>query len=212
MSAMERSRTSVFEGWPLVWICFVIAVGSLTVVALVHGLAEEALRSGLRITARLAAVVFTLVFAASSLNALFRTAWSKWLLRNRRYLGLGFGVIHLSHAALIVSLAAAYPVSFQATTDAVGLIGGSLGYVFVVLMMATSFDSAVRLLGRCRWQVLHKVGMYVLWGIFVFSYAPRVVMAPEYLPLLLMLLAAFALRVVVFFRQRRQLARRERAA
>jgi sulfoxide reductase heme-binding subunit YedZ len=207
---MERSRTSAFGGWPVVWVCLVITVGSLTLTALAHGTGEEALRSGLRITARLAAVVFTLVFAASSLNALFRTAWSKWLLRNRRYLGLGFGVIHLGHGVLIILLAALHPVSFQATTDAVGLIGGSVGYVFVLLLMATSFDGAVRLLGRRRWQALHKTGVYVLWGIFVFSYAPRAALAPRYIPLVSILLAAFVLRVVVFFRQRQQAARRER--
>ena len=200
---MERSRTSAVEGWPLVWVFVAITVGSLTLTALAQGTGEEALRSGLRTTARLGAPLFSLVFAASSLNALFHTAWSKWLLRNRRYLGLGFGVIHLGHGVLIVLLAALYPVSFQATSDAVGLIGGSIGYVFIILMMATSSDGAVRLLGRRRWQALHKTGMYVLWGIFVFSYAPRAALAPRYIPIVLILLAAFAVRVVVFFRQRK---------
>jgi methionine sulfoxide reductase heme-binding subunit len=199
---MERSRTSALAGWPLVWVFFAITVGSLAATALVHGTGEDALRSGLRTTARLGALVFSVVFAASSLNALFRAAWSKWLLRNRRYLGLGFGVIHLGHGVLIVLLAALYPVSFQATTDAVGLIGGSIGYVFVILMMATSFDGAVRLLGRRRWQALHKIGMYVLWGIFVFTYAPLAALAPQYIPLAALVLAAFAVRLVAFFRQR----------
>ena len=200
---MARSRTSALEGWPLVLVFLAITVGSLTLTALAQGTGEDALRSGLRTTARLGAIVFSLVFAASSLNALFRTAWSRWLLRNRRYLGLGFGVIHLGHGALILLLAALHPVSFQATTDAVSLIGGSIGYVFVILMMATSSDGAVRLLGRRRWQALHKTGMYVLWGIFVFSYAPRAALAPRYIPIVLILLAAFAVRVVVFFRRRK---------
>jgi sulfoxide reductase heme-binding subunit YedZ len=200
---MARSRTSALEGWPLVLVFLAITVGSLTLTALTHGTGEDALRSGLRTTARLGAIVFSVVFAASSLNALFRTAWSRWLLRNRRYLGLGFGVIHLGHGALIVLLAVLHPVSFQASTDAVGLIGGSVGYVVVILMMATSFDGAVRLLGRRRWQALHKVGMYVLWGIFVFTYAPLAALAPRYIPFALIVLAAFAVRVVVFFRQRK---------
>ena len=200
---MARSRTSALEGWPLVLVFLAIAVGSLTLTALAQGTGEDALRSGLRTTARLGAIAFSLVFATSSLNALFRTDWSRWLLRNRRYLGLGFGVLHLSHGALILLLAALHPVSFLASVDAVGLIGGSIGYVAVILMIATSFDGAVRWLGRRRWQVLHKAGMYVLWGIFVFTYAPLAFLAPRYIPFLLILLAALAVRIVVFFRRRK---------
>jgi sulfoxide reductase heme-binding subunit YedZ len=204
---MERSRTPAVGGWALVWLALVITLGALALTAVVLGTGEEALRSGLRTTARLAAVLFSLVFAASALNTLFRAAWSKWLLRNRRHLGLAVGVIHLGHASLIILLAILHPVSFQATSDAVGLIGGSIGYVFVVLMMATSSTAAVRLLGHRTWQALHKTGMYVLWAIFVFSYAPRAVMAPAYIPLLSLLLAAFALRVVAFTRRRRHAVR-----
>jgi DMSO/TMAO reductase YedYZ heme-binding membrane subunit len=203
---MERSRSAV-GGWTLVWISLAITLGSLALTALVLGTGEEALRSGLRTTARLGAVVFSVVFAASALNTLFRAAWSKWLLRHRRHLGLGFGVIHLGHGVLIILLAVLHPVSFWATTDAVGLIGGSVGYVFVVLMMLTSSTGAVRLLGHRRWLALHKTGMYVLWGIFVFSYAPRAVMAPAYIPLVALLLAPFALRIAASARRRRYVVR-----
>jgi sulfoxide reductase heme-binding subunit YedZ len=209
---MARSRTSALEGWPIVLVFLAIAAGSLTLTALTQGTGEEALRSGLRTTARLGAIVFAVVFAASSLNALFRTAWSRWLLRNRRYLGLGFGVIHLGHGALILLLAALHPVSFQASADAVGLIGGSFGYVVVLLMMATSFDGAVRWLGRRRWNALHKAGMYVLWGIFVFTYAPLAFLAPRYIPFLAIVLAALGVRIVAFFRQRKSRAMREHTA
>lgn len=200
---MERSRTSAVGGWTLVWISLAITLGALALTAFVLGTGEEAIRSGLRTTARLGAVVFSVVFAASALNTLFRAAWSKWLLRNRRHLGVGFGVIHLGHGALIVLLAMLHPASFWASTDAVGLIGGSVGYVFTALMMATSSTAAVRLLGHRPWQTLHKTGMYVLWGIFVFSYAPRVVPAPAYAPLLALLLGALALRIVASARRRR---------
>jgi sulfoxide reductase heme-binding subunit YedZ len=200
---MERARTFPLAGWRLVWACLAVTAGSLALTVFVHGTDEDALRSGLRTTARLAALVFSLTFATSSLNALFRADWSRWLLRNRRYLGLGFGVVHLGHGALIILLAALYPVSFQATTDAVGLIGGSVGYLFVLLMMATSSDNAVQWLGRRRWRALHKLGMYVLWGIFMFTYVPRAVVAPAYIPLALLLLAAWGLRVAAFFRRRR---------
>ena len=59
------------------------------------------------------------------------------------------------------------------------------------------------MLGRRKWQALHKTGMYVLWGIFVFSYAPLAALAPRYIPFASILLAAFAVRVVVFFRRRK---------
>lgn len=199
---MEHAQASRGGRPALVRLCLAVTAAALALTVLVLGTGEEALRSGMRTTARLAVVVFSLVFAASSLNALFRAAWSKWLLRNPRSLGLGFGVFQLAHGVLIVLLAALHPASFWADADPLGLIGGSVGYVFLLLLMATSSGGAVRVLGRRAWQALHKSGVYVLWGIFMFTYVPLALMSPAYIPLAALLVAAFAARLVVFFRRR----------
>ena len=117
-------------------------------------------------TARLAAAIFLLAFLASTLARLHPAA--RILVRNRRYLGLAFAVVHLTHG-LLVYLWARDPAVI---VDPVTLIGGGLAYGFVVLMAATSNDRSQRALGRW-WSRLHWVGSYYVWFIFLFTFAGR---------------------------------------
>ncbi|MCW5954891.1 MAG: hypothetical protein KIT69_21760, partial [Propionibacteriaceae bacterium] len=69
---------------------------------------------------------------------------------------------------------------------------------------ATSFDGAVAWLGRRRWQLLHRTGMYYLWLIFAISYLPRALIESAWYAIPAgALLAALALRFAVYRRQRR---------
>ena len=54
-------------------------------------------------TADVAFILFALAFAASSLARLLPNAGTRFLLRNRRYLGLGFAMVHFTHLALVLS-------------------------------------------------------------------------------------------------------------
>ncbi|ACY16692.1 ferric reductase-like transmembrane domain-containing protein [Haliangium ochraceum] len=186
------------------WIWLSLAFDLVLIAAIVFGDAasEDALRSGLRITARVGVVIFALTFAVSALNSLYRAAWSKALLRRRRALGLSFGVVHLGHGALILALMALYPESIFPETELGTFIGGGLGYVAVLVMMATSTDSAVRRLGHRRWQRLHRVGMYILWVVFVFTYLGLATVSPAFAAPLILLLAAYGLRVLAALRRR----------
>jgi hypothetical protein len=84
---------SVLSGWRLTWILVIaIAVGSATAAAIVGGV--DGANLGIRITARTSAVLFLLAFTASSLYQLWPTPTTKWIRRNRRYLGVGFAGSH----------------------------------------------------------------------------------------------------------------------
>ncbi len=191
-------------GWRLT--LAIAAVSALVVagVLVVYGAGELGLRVGIRTTARLGVILFSVTFAASALNSLYRSRWSKWLLRNRRYLGVGFAAIHLQHAALIVALASAHTESFLATTSMTSIIGGSVGYLWLAAMVATSFDRTAAAIGRRAWIVLHRSGMYVIWAIFVFSYLGVSLVKPGYAVLLVLLLAAYGMRVAAALRRRRR--------
>jgi DMSO/TMAO reductase YedYZ heme-binding membrane subunit len=69
-------------------------------------------------------------------------------------------------------------------------------------MAITSFDRTTAWLGRRRWRQLHLVGMYAIFGIFVFSYAPRFARSAQYAAYTLLCLGAFALRIVAWQRRR----------
>jgi DMSO/TMAO reductase YedYZ heme-binding membrane subunit len=189
----EPTPRSLVEGWPLVgWSA--LALGTLCALLLAgHGAGEEGLRLVIRVTARTSLALFLPAFAASSLRRLWRSDLSAWLLRNRRQVGVSFAVSHALHLAAILALAARFPERFDA--NAVTLVGGSIGYVFVAAMAATSSDAAVRRLGARRWRLLHRTGLWVLFAIFASNYLAAPFVDPRYAPAALAVLAALGVRI-----------------
>lgn len=174
-----------------------VAVAALTAVVLaVHGVGEAGVRAGLRWTARASFVLFVPTFAASALVALRPSPSSKWLLRNRRYLGLGLAVSHGVHTVFIALYAArhGYPIGSQA----VALVGLAL----LAAMAATSTDRARRRLGRRAWRALHRAGMYLLAIIFATTYAGIALERPWFAPFVIALAFAWGLRVAAWVRRR----------
>lgn len=201
------TRKQRFADWALVGCSAVVVLLLVAAVFALLGVGEPGLRSGIRVTARTSVALFLAAFVASACAALLPSPISKWLLRNRRALGVSFAVSMGVHGALIVALWQTHRESFLASVAPATLLGGGAGFVLIALMAATSFDRTAALLGRRAWKVLHTVGMYYLWVVFAFSYMPRV-HAPPYALLFALLLLALGLRLVATvrrLRRRRQL-------
>ncbi len=190
------ARSSWREGWPLLGTAS-LALAAMTVVVLgMAGTDEAGVRMLIRATARSSIALFLLAFSASSLRRVWRSDASAWLLRNRRQIGVSFAVSQAIHLAAIVALARGWPDSYSGGVDPATVYGGSLGYVFLAAMTATSFDRSAAWLGRRSWRRLHLTGSWVLWVIFFVSYAGRVATgALGHLPLVVALLAVVGLRV-----------------
>src|SRR5690606_37151534 len=94
---------------------------------------------------------------------------TRWLKRNRRYMGLSFALAHFLHLGAIV----AYFASIGEMPDVVTIIGGGGAYVFIALLALTSNDWSVRKLGPKAWRRLHLVGISYVWLIFMNSYIGR---------------------------------------
>jgi hypothetical protein len=192
-----RSR-GAFEGWPLVgWTA--LGVGALVAgMVATSGLGEASLRAIVRATARIAVVLFSLAFAASSLRKLWRNAATAWIRRNRRQLGVSFAVAQTFHLAAIIALCVELtPRVFFASVGTFFLAGGSLGFAFTYAMAATSFDRSAAWLGPRRWKLLHTVGGYDLAAIFAFTYAPApFVHGLTYLPFALISVGVLVLRAL----------------
>jgi hypothetical protein len=133
------------------------------------GTVEESLRRAIRWTARTSLVLFLAAFLASALRHRRPGACTRWLVQNRRYVGLSFAWSHLLHLLAIVALARWAPQAF-ADVPGVTLVFGGGGFVVVALLAATSNDAAVAWLGQARWSRLHRAGLYYLWFIFAFTY------------------------------------------
>lgn len=208
MPTAPDTRIKAFEGWRLLCLlAALITLGTLALVFLAGG-DVAAVRLAIRNTARSSLLLFLLAFGASALHRVWRGAWTGWLLRNRRYLGLGFVVSHLTHAAVVASFAVMAPAQFHELTQPAAFILGGTTYVFILLLAATSFDRTAAWLGPRRWRVLHLVGTHMIWLNFLISEGRRAPQDPRYWGFVVPLLAVMALRLYA----RRARARRPLAA
>ena len=169
VARMARDADRSIERW--------LVLGAATIaVAVEVALSGSDLRALIRVTARTSAVWFTLAFVARPLTSL-RAPGAKWLLRNRRYLGLAMGISHTAHLVAIVLVARREGSIFWNKLSTATLIGGGFGYLLLAAMVATSWDGAQAWLGRRRWRALHLTGMWTFWLIFTLAYPPLLLAA-----------------------------------
>lgn len=154
----------------------------------------EGVRRLIRLTARTSLGLFLLAFTASAVAQRWPGEATRWQLRNRRHLGLGFAVSHGVHLAAIVAYAQLDPAGFRAATTLGNFVSGGLAYAVIVLMSASSNAAAVAWLGAVRWRRLHTAGVYYLWVSFMITFGKRLPMSPWYALPLVLLLMALALR------------------
>ena len=193
---MTTYRQNWFEGWRL-FALLALALTALCIwIAGMRGFEVEGVRMVIRFTARTSLLFFCLAFSAAALARLWPNAWTKWLRRNRRYLGVTFAASHALHGIAIGCFALIDPVAYAAATSASSYIFGGLGYAFIIAMTATSFDVTARALGPRAWRALHLVGGYYLLFQFTVSFGKRVPDTPLYALFLIPLVTVFVLRMV----------------
>jgi DMSO/TMAO reductase YedYZ heme-binding membrane subunit len=153
-----------------------------------YGSDEAGLRTLVRATARASFLFFLCAYSAGAARRLFPGTATRWMLRNRRYLGLSFAVAHLLHLDAIWMLSLLQGDAFVA--DPITVIFGGIAYLFVAAMALTSNDRAVAWLGPRRWGLLHWI-----WGIFTYDWVAHSLSNPGYLPLAALSFLALGLRI-----------------
>lgn len=110
-----------------------------------------------------------LAFAASSLQLLFANDLTRWLLRNRKIMGLSFAVGMGWQVTFILWLVLGhtdyYVDEVYVLRDA---IEGVVGYAFLAAMTVTSFKKTRAMMRPGHWKKLHTWGIYFLWA-YAFS-------------------------------------------
>lgn len=169
---IDRSAT------PLV-AALVVALGAIALgFALGGSLAEQA-NLAARWTARVALPFFLIAFTARAVVRLWPTLLTRAVLRRRRQWGLGFALAHLIHlGALLFNIIVAAPEPLRQTfgESVVSNVPGGVIFLFIIVMAATSNDTAQRALGLW-WGRLHLLGGYAIWIAFTLAYAKRIFMA-----------------------------------
>jgi methionine sulfoxide reductase heme-binding subunit len=187
---MTSFSTFPVQRWQIVGWAMLVVSAMVGGIWWVNGLTETGMRIAIRMTARSSCLLFLLAFVGSTLAALWPGDWRQWLRSNRRYFGLAFAVSHAWHAIAILGLA--YISAGQAISYSWPAM---LGYVFIVLMTATSSRSAMDLLGDRPWHILHAVGAYYIWIAFLVTFAKHGVVAPIYPLMTGLLVVVMGLRV-----------------
>jgi sulfoxide reductase heme-binding subunit YedZ len=123
-------------------------------------------------TARTSLVLFALAYVARPANALWPSPTTKWLLRERKWLGDGFAVSHMYHLAAIIAYAYAEWDRFIGDRTKSTLLA-VVAYFFVFAMVITSIDRVRKAMSKRAWNALHLTGMHLIWIVFVGSYAKR---------------------------------------
>ena len=157
----------------------------------------DGVRSLIRATARTSLVLFSGAFTASSMARLWKHPASRWMIRNRRYLGVSFGVSHTIHYIAVATYAALDPESFFASEDAIGP-EKLVPIVMLALLVATSFDRSAALLGPRLWKWLHWSGSYFFWASFLAAFGGRAPGSVFYSMITLFIVFTFVIRLAAF--------------
>ncbi|MFM2430985.1 MAG: hypothetical protein RLZZ511_2198 [Cyanobacteriota bacterium] len=178
------------QGWSTLAVTAIVSVVMLGLVGAIDGVTEPSVRMAIRATARVSCLLFLMAFVAAPLHRLWQTEFSKWLLQNRRFLGLSMAVSHGFHALTLVAL---YVITngknpyFDPLTV--------LGYVFLIAMAVTSFQPTAKAIGRRAWRVLHTAGMYYFWLAFITTFAAKALTSWLYLGMTAMVGLAMVIRL-----------------
>jgi methionine sulfoxide reductase heme-binding subunit len=203
---MRSARQDWFEGWRLFAVLTLTLIGLCIWIAGMRQFEADGVRMVIRFTARTSLLLFCLAFSAAALARLYPSAWTRWLRRNRRALGVSFAASHGLHAIAIGAFAALDPAGFATATTFASYLFGGIGYAFIIAMTATSFDRTAAAIGAPAWRRLHLVGGYYLWLQFVVSFGKRIPDMPLYGLFLIPLLAVLALRLIAMARTARSMA------
>ncbi len=192
----------------LVWLFVTVPFASFTVIVstlLIYGYTDTGMQLASRYTVRVSLPLFLLAYSASALAHFFPTDLTRWLRRNRRYIGINFAIAHFIHMATFLTFLGFFEIE-DVVTDPAVLLGSGLAYTFIAVMAFTSNNWSQRVLGA-KWLWLHRVGIHYIWVIFTITYLGRLA-DPEMVIVGLigtgLLVLAAGLRLVVFVARRRK--------
>lgn len=184
------------SGWRLFWLLATLATAAFVAMFVAFGPEEAGLRALVRQTARISFALFLLAYCAAPLRRLWPTSVSRWMLRNRRYLGVSFAWAHGLHALAIGMLAILLGDAFE--TSPATLVGGGTAYALIAGMAITSTDRTARWLSPRNWGRLHRAGLHAAWLVFAVSWSSRLGTSGLYLALSITTFAAALLRAAAF--------------
>lgn len=158
------------ESWRLFWL-LAFAISAANCIALPSTNFQSARGTEFIVlySVRCALPLFVVAFSASSLLILWPSRVTRWLLSNRRYIGLAFAFgmgWHLTFVAYTTFRFGNLLNRMATTLDLIGL-------AFLLALTLTSFRWFARRLSPAGWRRLHKTGVYAIWLLATYIYLAR---------------------------------------
>ncbi|MEL7187527.1 MAG: hypothetical protein AAFN50_14005 [Pseudomonadota bacterium] len=159
-------RRKWLNGWNLFWL---IAIPMSLIMVYEMSRTDMSVPPGVShmigFSVKFAVPFIYLVVAASALPVLYPAAFSSWLLRNRKYIGMCFAVAMAWQGAFIFLMSNFHrDYYFDEIFFLRDELEGSTGYIFLTAMVLTSFKFGRQFLSQQQWKVLHRCGIYFLWA------------------------------------------------
>ena len=154
-SMNELLKSKAINGWNLFWLITapisVLVIISMTRVDLSSA---EGVSSLIQLSVRCAVPWLFLAFAASSMQVVFPGAFSRWLLRNRKYLGLCFAAAMAWQATFILWLVNIHTDYYIDEVYVLSdVVEGVVGYALLTAMVLTSFRFGSSRLSSRQWKL-----------------------------------------------------------
>jgi len=161
----ELLKSKTINGWRLFWLITVpISLVMVLTMARLDLSTAEAISSMIQLAVRCAVPWLFLAFAASSLQAVFPGPFGRWLLRNRKYIGLCFAASMAWQLLFILWLVGIHTEYYVSEVYVLSdVVEGVVGYALLIAMVLTSFKFGRSRLTPRQWKLLHKTGIYWLW-------------------------------------------------
>ena len=165
------NRSSLFthrliNGWSLFWLVSLpISLLVISEALAVDMTAGEGVSHMIAYSVRFAIPLIFVVTAASATQQLFPGPFTTWWLRNRKFFGLAFAVAMAWQGLFIFIMSNWFRDYYYADIYLLrDELEGSVGYLFLAAMVATSFHAGRKRLTPQQWKVLHTAGIYFLWA------------------------------------------------
>jgi DMSO/TMAO reductase YedYZ heme-binding membrane subunit len=148
------------------------ALGVIWVLAIfaVEGLTNRSVVDTLRLTARIALVMFLAAFTVRPVRDLTRAPWARRLVPYRKYAGLSFALAMLFHLSLIATLFAINAPMPPPMIDGSDYVLGGPGFLCIAVLTVTSDSALHRRMGQSLWRFVHLVGITWIWTVFVMCF------------------------------------------
>ncbi len=161
----ELLKHKALNEWRLFWLISTpISIAMIVAVLQTDAWSGPAVSAMIQLSVRCAVPLLYLAFAASSLHLLFPGTFTRWMLRNRKIMGLSFAAAMAWQLFFILWLVTVYSGYYMEGVYVLrDVIEGVVGYSFLIAMTLTSFKFARKHLQPKSWRLLHKSGIYAIW-------------------------------------------------